>query len=115
QGRTAAPARSPAAPGLAARQQAAPAEVVVARDLRMDEAVDGLGADRAAGAATAAARHLFGRPAGLQLPQHPLAQRRIAIQPRAPPAARRRLFMRIDRLVADLPAAIALQLPRDRR
>src|SRR2546423_2958944 len=44
-----------------------------------------------------------------------MAQGGIALQPRALPAPRPGLLLRIGRLVADLPTGIALQLTRDGR
>ena len=111
QGRTAALLAASAALELAAGQVMAPAEVVVTPDLGVDEPVDGLGGDSVAGPSG----HLLGRPAGPQLAKHLIAQHLVAVELAAAPAAGQCLLLSIDRLIADLGTAIALQLSSHRR
>ena len=101
---------------LAAREIAAPAVILGAGDLGVDEAVDALVADHlAAGLAGEPAGDLLGRPAAGETLSHGAAQPGLAFEARARPAPRRRLFLGITWFVADLPAAIATYLTRDRR
>src|SRR3982074_3857684 len=58
---------------------------------------------------------LRGRPAARQAVEHEGAQRGIAFQARALPAAAACLLLGVGRLVADLAAAVALQLARQAR
>jgi len=100
---------------LAAGQIAPPVEVGGARDLGVDEAVDALVGDHLATTFTGKpARDLFGRPAAAQARQNLAAQAGISLKARAFPAPRPCLLLGIARLVADLPATVPPQLPRDR-
>src|SRR5690606_30039041 len=110
QGGTAALAGPPAAPVPGPRQVVAPAEVVVADDLGVDEAVDALGAHP-----PQLAGDLFRRPARRQPRQHLVAQLGIAIEAAAAPAPCLRLLLRIDRAVANLHPAVAPHLPSNGR
>ena len=114
--RAPAPSASVAALALAVRQIATPAIVLSARDLGVDEAVDALVADhQVAGFARKPAGHLLRRPALGQALKHGTPQARLAFEARTHPAPRLRLFLRITRFIADIAAAIAPQLPSDRR
>src|ERR1700759_75732 len=74
----------------------------------MTDAGRGLGAVQPTG-------DLLGRPAAAEAIQHEVAQLGIAFQARALPAPGGGLLLRIDRFVAYLHTAIALQLARDAR
>src|SRR5690606_11009875 len=76
QGWTAALAGAPAPLRLGPRQVVAPGEVVVPTDLGVDEAIDALMAEANRPVAPEPAGDLLGRPAGLQLAEHLLAQGR---------------------------------------
>ena len=113
--RTAAPLAATAALALAARQVASPVELRGAGELSIDEAVDGLVGDHLAPVlAGQAAGDLLGRPAPAKTLQHRAAQDGLPCEASARPAPRSRPLLGIDRLVADLDAPIAAQLPRDR-
>ena len=89
----------------------APGAVIGAPDLVVDEAVDALVTDPVGGlAAGQPTGDLLGRPAALEAIQDKLAQLGIAFQARALPAAGSGPLLGVGRLVADLRAAIALQL-----
>lgn len=109
-------AAAPAAYGLGALQISPPDEVLRATQPGVDEAIDGLVADDpAAGIERQSAGDGLGRPAQSQPIEHAAGQHCITLQPLARPAPRLALLVGIRRLVADLAAGVALQLPRDRR
>jgi hypothetical protein len=113
---TAAPSAAQAALALAARQIAAPAVVLGADDLRVDEAVDALVADHlAASLAGEPAGDLLGRPAFGQALTDGAAQVGLAFEARARPAPRLGLFLSVTRLVADLASAITFYLTSNGR
>lgn len=73
---------APAALGLGAGQVAAPAPVIGAPELGVDEAVDALVTDHGlTGIALHAAGDLFRRPAGGETAKHCVAQAILAFQP----------------------------------
>ncbi|OKO74135.1 hypothetical protein AC629_35615 [Bradyrhizobium sp. NAS80.1] len=112
---TAALLAAAAALALAARQIAAPAVLRGAPELGVDVAVDALVGDHSAAiVAGEPACDLFRRPALSETLQHRAAQAGLPVEARACPAPRSCLLLGIARLVADLPASIALQLTRDR-
>jgi len=114
--RTAASLAAKAAPALGAGQVEAPAAVVGAGDLGVDEAIDRLVADDpSAGITGEAAGDLLRRPAALEAVEHAIAQALIALQARSRPTSGLCLLIGVARLVADLSTAVALQLARDRR
>src|SRR4051794_10910665 len=93
----------PAALELAAQQVSAPATVVGALQLGVDEAIDGLVADDSAAVlACEAAGDLLGRPTVGEMVEDLLAQCLVAFEARAGPAPRRRLLLGIARSIADL-------------
>jgi hypothetical protein len=101
---------------LGARQVVAPRSVIGAADLGVDEAIDAFMADRRGSLlALEGTGNLLGRPTELEALQDKRAQLGIAFQARAFPAAGGGLFLGVGRFVADLLAAIALQLARDAR
>src|SRR5262249_50869013 len=101
---------------LPARQIATPAVVLLAGDLGVDEAVDALVADHpAAGFAGEPASNLLGGPASGQTLEHSAAQGGVAFEASPRPAPRPGLFLSVTCFVADVSAAVAPQLPRDRR
>src|SRR3546814_8832065 len=107
---------SPSPLVFGAREVEAPAPVVGAFELGIDEAVDALVADDLmARFAGEAARHLFGRPARREPVEHLPTQGIIAVQPGAGPAPGFGLRLRIGGLVTDLGARVAPQLARDGR
>ena len=97
QGRAATPLASPAATGLGPGQIVAPAAVVGALHLGVDEPIDGLYADHrpSAGLTLEAPGDLFGGPGLGQQVEHLAAQRVVAIQARAVPAPGSRLLLSI--------------------
>src|SRR3981189_3959723 len=98
---------------LGSGQVVAPGAIVGAPDLGVDEAVDALMADGGSSLLLLEpAGDLLGRPAARQAVEHEGAQRGIAFQARALPAAARRPLPGVGRVVADLAAAVALQLAR---
>jgi len=106
----------PATLVLGAGQVVAPGAVVGAADLGVDEAVDALMADGERGLLLLeAAGDLFRGPTVLEAIEDELAQLGVAFQARATPAAGAGLLLGIARLVAELFAAVALQLARDAR
>src|SRR3546814_110725 len=103
---------APAAPGLGPRQIMAPAIVLGAQDLGLDEAINALMTDAHARLVPRQpSRHLFGRPSHCKTVQHEPAQGWLACHPATPPAPRPGLRARIGRLIADLDAAVPRQLP----
>src|SRR6266436_3341014 len=109
-------AAAAAALELGSGQVMAPGAVVGAADLIIDEAIDALMADAGRGlGAVQPTGDLLGRPAAAEATQDEVAQLGIAFQARALPAAGGSLLLGVGRLVADLRAAIALQLARDAR
>jgi hypothetical protein len=68
-----------------------------------------------AGVAGQAAGDLFGRPAASEAVEDDGAQLVVALEPGSRPASGAGLLLGKGRLVADLTAAVALQLARDRR
>src|ERR1700704_5660597 len=101
---------------LGSGQVVAPGAIVGAPDLGVDEAVDALMADGGSSLLLLEpAGDLLGRPAARQAVEHEGAQRGIAFQARALPAAAACLLLGVGRLVADLAAAVALQLARQAR
>src|SRR4030081_1050621 len=101
---------------LGSGQIVAPGAIVGAADLGVDEAVDALMADGGSSLLLLEpAGDLLGRPAARQAVEHEGAQRGIAFQARALPAAAACLLLGVGRLVADLAAAVALQLARQAR
>ncbi len=105
-----------AAFALAARQIVAPAIILGASHLGIDEAVDALVADHvAAGLAGQTASDLFGGPAAGERLEDGATQVGLPFQARARPAPRARLFLGVTRFVTDVTAAIAPHLARDRR
>jgi len=101
---------------LGSGQVQAPRTVVGSADLIIDEAIDALMTDAGRGlGAVQPTGDLLGRPAAAEAIQHEVAQLGIAFQARALPAPGGGLLLRIDRFVADLRTAIALQLARDAR
>jgi hypothetical protein len=114
--RTAAAAAAEASFAFAARQVVAPAIVLGAGDLGVDEAVDALVTDDlVTGVAGQTAGDLLGGPAFGQAVTHGAAQVGLPFEARAHPAPRPRLFLGICWFVADVVAAIALYLTSDRR
>src|SRR4051812_1373340 len=112
------PPRRPRKPRLAlgAWQIMAPAIVLGACDLSVDEAVDTLVTDHPVPVLTGEpAGNLFGRPAMGETLQHRAAQLGLALQARADPASCLRLLVGITRLVTHRPATVALHLTRDAR
>src|SRR6266700_449205 len=106
----------PAALVLGSGQVVAPGAIVGAPDLGVDEAVDALMADGGSSLLLLEpAGDLLGRPAARQAVDHEGAQRGIAFQARALPATAACLLLGVGRLVADLAAAVALQLARQAR
>src|SRR5262245_14542896 len=102
---------APSAFALGARQVVAPAVVLGARDLGVDEAVDGLVADEAvAGVALEAAGDLLWGPALGEAIEHGAAQVGLAFQARALPAPRLCLLVGKRRLIADFATSVALEL-----
>ena len=94
----------------------APGEVLGSPELGIDEAVDALVAyDLAAGIAGEPAGDLLGRPAGSKAGENILAQAIVPLEPAARPAPGAGLLLGIARPIADMLAAVALQLSRDRR
>jgi hypothetical protein len=91
----------------------APGAIIRAAELSVDEAVDALMADNGHVLLTGEpSRYLFWRPTAFEMIQHKRAQDIVAFEPRAVPAARPGLLFGISWPVADLNAAIALQLAR---
>src|SRR3979411_508717 len=88
---------------LGSGQVVAPGAIVGAADLGVDEAVDALMADGGSSLLLLEpAGDLLGRPAARQAVEHEGAQRGIAFQARALPAAARRPLPGVGRLVACL-------------
>jgi hypothetical protein len=111
-------AASAAEPPLAlpARQVVAPAVVLLAGDLGVDEAVDALVANHVvAGFAGQSAGDLLGGPAAGQTIEDSTAQGGLAFEARPRPAPRPGLFLSVTWFVADVAAGVAPQLPRNRR
>src|SRR5262245_40370320 len=105
QGRRAALAGPPATLALPARQIVSPAVILVARQLSVDEAVDGLRSDHTASVPLLEpGAGLLRRPSLAQTAKHLLTQRGIALQPCALPAARLALLLGVAGLVARLHA-----------
>jgi len=114
--RTAAAAASEAAFALAPGQKEAPAEVVGAIDLSVDEAIDAFVADdRMPSLALEATGDLLRRPALLQTVEDSSAQVCVVRQSSARPAPSLCLFGSVGRSVSDRRAAVSPQLARDRR
>jgi hypothetical protein len=114
--RASAPSAAEAPFALAARQVVAPAIILGACELGVDEAVDAFVADHfAAGLAGEPASDLLGRPSALEPPEDGAAQVGLPFQARARPAPRPRPFLGITWFVADVTAAIALDLASDCR
>ena len=116
-GRRAAPlvATAPAF-GFGLRQIVAPGVLCFAGHLRIDEAVDGLvGDDRSVLLPSEAAGHLLGGPAVLELRQDRGAERAVAVELGALPAARPGLLVGIAWAVALGGGPIAVQLPSHSR
>jgi hypothetical protein len=104
-----------AALALGARQIVTPAEVIGPCDLGVDEAIDTLVGDHLAAVfAGEPACDLFGRPATSEALQHRTAQVGLPFEAYARPAPRSHLLLGIAGFVADMDAAVALQLPRNR-
>jgi hypothetical protein len=104
-----------AALAFGARQITSPAVVCGAGDLGVDETVDAfIGDDLAPVLAGEPAGDLLGRPTPAKPLQNRATQLGLPFEARARPASRSRLLIGVRRLVADLNAPIALQLPRDR-
>src|SRR5579883_230558 len=113
-GAAAAPAAK-AALAFGAREIMAPAIVLGAGDLGVDETIDAFMADhRPSGFAGEAAGDLFGRPALGEAVEHGAAQLGLALEARARPAPRRALLVSVGRFVAGF-GPIALQFARDGR
>src|ERR1700730_2506361 len=113
--RTAALAAATAPFALLARQIAAPAVVLGAGHLGVDEAIDALVGDHLAPVfAGQAAGDLFWRPAACEPFHHRTAQAGLPFEATARPAPCSCLLIGIGRLVANLNTLVALQLPRDR-
>ena len=109
-------ATAPAALGLGAGKIVAPGVVFLARELGVDEAVDGLvGDEGAVGLASQAAGDLLGRPALLEACEDTVAQLGIAIEAGAAPAAGVGLLIGIAGLVAQRGGAVAGQFSSDGR
>ena len=111
EGRRAAPlvATAPAF-GFGLRQIVAPGVLCFAGDLRIDEAVDGLvGDDRSVLLPGETAGHLLGGPAVLEPRQDRGAERAVAVELGALPAARPGLLVGIAGLVALGAGRIAVQ------
>ena len=99
-----------------AGQIVAPGEVVVAVDLGINEAVDGLVADRREiGIVSCAARDLLGRPSLPEAVENVLAQGIVAVELAAGPSPGPGLLLGEDRFVGVFGGAVALQLAGDRR
>jgi hypothetical protein len=112
----AAAAPTEASLALAAGQIEAPAVVLGAGDLSVDEAVDALVADhRAARFAGQPTGHLFGGPAMREPIEHGAAQGGLAFQARPRPAPRPRLLLSVTGFVRDTAATVASYLARDGR
>ena len=110
------PPGAPAAAALGARQIVAPAIVVGAPDLLVDEAVDGLVADPHASLfQRQPAGDLFGRPSHSKVSQDVVLQVRLARHARPAPAPRPGLLVGVGRPVAAWLRRIAPQLPCNRR
>ena len=102
--------------GLSARQVVAPGIVVVAADLGIDEAVDGLVADdRVPGLEGQAPRHLLWRAALGEGLEDGRPEFGLAVELGALPAPGLGLFGSKGRTIAHRAAGIALQLPRNAR
>ena len=101
QGGAAALLAAPPSAGLGSGQIVAPAAVVGALHLGVDEPIDGLHADHRApaGLPLEPADDLLGRPGLSQQVQNPPPQRVIAIEPRAAPASRPGLGLGVGGLV----------------
>ncbi len=113
---TATPAAAPAPFALSPRQVVAPAVILVAGDLGVDEAVDALDADDAAAVSALERRAgLLRRPAASERFQHLRTQGAVPLQPGPAPAPRLALVGRPGRGVPRLLATVALQLPSNRR
>jgi hypothetical protein len=106
----------PAALVFGAREVEAPAAVVGALELGIDEAVDGLMADDPMALLMGQApRNLFGRPSASQSVQHLFPQAIVTLEPRSGPAPGIGLRLRIGGLITDFGTGVALQLARDGR
>jgi hypothetical protein len=101
---------------FAAGEIVAPAVVLGAGDLGVDETVDALVADRLVPAlAREPAGNLFGGPTCGEALENGAAQDGLPFQARARPAPRLRLLVSITWFVTDLTTSIASYLTRDRR
>src|SRR3546814_3292555 len=104
---------APSALILGAWEIEAPAPVVAALQLGMDDAVDGLMADDlVSNIAPEATRHLLGRPAQLEPVEDSLAQGIVELQPGSGPTPGIGLRLRLSGLVTPLCDAVALPLAR---
>src|SRR5262249_16033643 len=101
----------PTALTFAPRQVMAPAVVIGASDLGVDEAVNGFMAnDIAFFFLFQSSRYLGGRPALSAVIEHLALQFTVAHQPRPAPVATLSLLMSIGRLITHLRTAVALKL-----
>ena len=114
--RAAAASATQAALGLGAGEIEAPAIVLGASELSVDEAIDTLMADhRLPGLDRQTAGDLLGRPAASETVENRSAQLGLAFEAGARPAPGSRLFLGIARPVANLTTTVALQFARNGR
>src|SRR5215212_4704677 len=101
---------------LCSGQEAAPATVIGAGDLRIDEAVDAFMADaRLTALQRQAAGHLLWRQSCAEPGENLLPQRRMTLQTRSLPAACRGALLCHDRFVRFGCRPVALQFPANGR